>query len=98
MHIKKEGFTILHQPVGILQIRLSFANRLDLSTAQGDSGLEFLEQKVVVSSGPVMGSVALTGSHRVPWLGLLLGRRSVAGYDSVASLARHRGNTLKLSS
>src|SRR3954465_1560482 len=98
MHVQKEGFAIFDKPVGVLQIRLSFANRLDLGPAQGNTGLEFLEQKVVVAGDPVMGGIALAGSHGVPGLGLLLGGRSVTGYDSVAGLARHRGITLKLSS
>ena len=98
MHIQKEGFTIFDEAIGVLEIRLSFANGLDLGSSQSDSGLEFFQQEVVVAGGTVMGSVALTRGHRVPRLGLLLGSRGVTGYDSVAGLARHGGNTLKLSS
>src|SRR6185503_15298041 len=98
MHIQKEGFAVFHKPVRVLQVRLSFANRLDLRPTQGHPGLEFLQQEVIVAGGPVMSGVALARRHRVPGLRLLLGRRSVAGYDSVAALARHWGSTLKLSS
>src|SRR3569833_3419399 len=81
MHIQKKGLAIFAQAIGVFQIRLSFTNRLDLGPALGNSSLEFLEKEVVVAGYPVMGHNTLARGHRVPGLGLLLGGRSVTGYD-----------------
>jgi hypothetical protein len=98
MQIKQEGFAVLDEAVGVLQIGFSFPDGLDLGSAEGDAGLELLKEEVVVAGDPVMGGVALAGGHRIARLGLFLRSGGVAGYDSVAGLARHWGKSLKLSS
>ncbi len=80
MHVQQKGFAVLDEAVGVLEIGLSFANRLDLGAAQGDAGLEFLQQKVVVAGGAVVGGIALAGGDRVARPGLFCGAGAVAGY------------------
>ena len=98
MQIEQEGLAVLDEAVRVLQVRFSFANGFDLGTAEGNAGLELLEQEVVVAGDPVMGGIALAGGHRIARLGLFLRSWGVTGYDSVAGLARHGGKSLKLSS
>ena len=69
MRVEQEGFAILDQTIGVAQIGLAFADALDLGPAQGHSRLVAVEQKVVVTGSPVVGSVAGAGSDRVAWLG-----------------------------
>src|SRR5215472_18416567 len=98
MHIQQKGFTVLDQTIGVLQIRLSFADRLHFGTTQGDASLELLQKEVIVAGSPVVGCIALAGSHGIAGPGLLCGSGCVRGCDRMGFLAWHRGSSLKLSS
>ena len=76
VRVQQETLAILEQAVGVFEVGFAFADGLDLGAAQGDPGLEFVEQGIVVAGGPVVGGVALAGGDRVAvlgpggWLGL----------------------------
>ena len=70
--VDQPELAVLHQTVGIFQVRAPGANRLDLGAAQGDAGLKFFQQKVVVRRGPI-----LTEASRSP---LATGSRRPAGF------------------
>ena len=63
--VEQPEFAILEQPVGVFEVGLSGADRFDLGPGQGDSGLEFLQQEVVMGGDPVDGGIALAGRGRV---------------------------------
>src|ERR1700751_3980742 len=98
MQIQEKGLAILDEAVGVLQIRLSFANGFDFGSAQGYAGLEFFKQEVVVAGDAVVGGGALAESHRIARPSLFWRPGAIGRYDSVAGLACHRGKSLKLSS
>jgi len=66
MGIQQPQLAILDQPVGVFEIGGSRANRLDLGTGQGDAGLKFFQQEIVVGSDPINSGVSLSGSSRIP--------------------------------
>src|SRR5580658_2831029 len=70
MRIQQKGFPILDEAVGVLQIGLTLADRLDLGPAQGYARLVLLEDEVVVTGLAILGGVAGAGSHRVAQFGL----------------------------
>src|SRR5579863_7604982 len=89
MHVEQKRLAVLDEAIGVLQVRLAFADRLDLGSAQGDAGLELLQEKVVVAGRAVVRGVPLAAGHRVARLGGLAGSRSLGLDDDVTALARH---------
>jgi hypothetical protein len=73
MRIQQKRFAVLDDSVSIFEIRLAFANRFDFGTSEGNTGFEFIEQKVVMSRGTIDRSVALTGGDWFPRLRFLRG-------------------------
>ena len=98
MHVEQKRLAVLDEAVGVLEIGLALADGLDLGSAQGDAGLEFLQQKVIMAGDPVVRGVALAGSHGVARPRRFRRAGAVGLNDHVAGLARHRGKSLKLSS
>ncbi len=46
--VEKPQFAVLHQPVGILEVRLAGSDGLDLGASQRNAGLKFFQQEVVM--------------------------------------------------
>jgi hypothetical protein len=88
MRVEKEGFPILNEAVGVFQIGFALADGLDLGAAEGDSGLVFLEEEVVVPSGAIDGRIAGPGGDGVARP--LFGR---VGFDEMGRLTGHRSVT-----
>ena len=63
--VEQEAFAVLQQAIGVLEVGIAFADRLDLCSAQRHSGLELVGEGVVVAGGAVEGGVALAGGDRV---------------------------------
>src|SRR5271157_1420992 len=76
---------VLYQTVGVLQVGASSADGFHLRASQSDPGFELLQQKVVVRSGAIDRSIALTAGGRVA-PGLFLFLRMIA----CRQLASHR--------
>ena len=100
VRIQKETLAILQQPIGILQIRLAFANRFHLGPAQGNARLELVEKRVIMAGRPVVRGIAHTRRHRVAVFGLYcrfglrgncrIGERSWHGWACVVAALEHR--------
>src|ERR1039458_3360344 len=78
VRINQPQFAVFHQAIGVFQIGPSSADGLDLGAAQGDAGLELVQQKVVVRRSPVHRRVALAAGDRIApdlFLFLRTGRR-----------------------
>src|SRR5580658_4429605 len=73
MSVQQIRFAVFDDAVGVLQIGLSLADGLDLSTPEGNAGFELIQQEVVMTRGAIHGSVALTGGDRLPGLRFLRG-------------------------
>jgi hypothetical protein len=71
MRIQQIGFAVFDDAVSILEISLSLTDRLHLGASQRDTGLEFVEQKVVMSRCAVDGSIPFAGRNRFSGLGFL---------------------------
>src|ERR1700733_5035281 len=84
MGVKKEGLAVLDDSVRIFEVGLAFANRLDLGSAQRDTGFELVEQEVIEACGAVHGGIAVSGGDRVAGT-VFLGRLRVG----VNRLPRH---------
>ena len=65
MHVEQKRLAVLDQAVGVLEVCLALADRLDLGAAQGHAGFEPLQQKVVVAGGAVLRGIAFAGGHRI---------------------------------
>src|SRR6516162_1049407 len=65
MHVEQKRFAVLDDGVGVLEVCLALADRLDLGSAQGHARFELLEKEVVVAGGPVLGGVTLARSHGI---------------------------------
>src|ERR1700733_14370515 len=89
MEIEKKSLAVLDQAVGVLEVGLSLANRLDLSAAEGDAGLEFLQEEVVVTGHPVMRGIPLAAGHGVARGGSLLRAGRGRLDDHMAGLTGH---------
>src|SRR5450432_4247899 len=89
MGIQEERLSVLDEPVGVLEVGLAFADGLDLGAAEGDAGLEAVEEEVVMRGGPVEGGVALAGRERVAGLWLVGGRGGGASGRRMGGLAGH---------
>jgi hypothetical protein len=59
--VEQPKLAVFHQSVGILEVDLPFAGRLDLGAGEDDAGLEFLQQEVIVGGGAIAGDVAFGG-------------------------------------
>jgi hypothetical protein len=86
---KQKRLAVLDQAVGVFQVGLALADRLHLGAAQRNSGLEFLEEKVVMPGCRLCvasRSPLATGSRG--FAGLVAGWRVFPGGDNnVAALA-----------
>src|SRR5438105_7015991 len=71
--VQEKALAVLEQAIGVLQVGFAFADGLDLGTAQGDSGLEPVEEGVVVARSAVLGGVAESGGNGVAVLRLRSG-------------------------
>jgi hypothetical protein len=98
MQVEEKRLPVLDEAIGVLEIRFSFADRFDFSPAEGHACLEFFEQEIVVAGDAVVRSIALSRGDGVSRRSLFLRSGAVRRYDSVAALARHGGNSLRLSS
>src|SRR5277367_4374169 len=85
MGIEQEGLAVFEQTIGVLEVGLAFADRLDLAAAQGYAGLEPVEQEVVMAGGSIDDRVAFARGHRVARFGLLRRGRT----HCMCRLARH---------
>jgi len=70
VRVQQKALSILEQSVGVFEVGVALANGLDLGAAEGDPGLEFIEQRVVVAGGPVVGGVAGAGLGCAATVGL----------------------------
>src|ERR1700684_545076 len=70
MRIQQKGLPILDQAVGVPEIGLALADRLDLAPAQSHARLVLFEEEVVVARLAVLGRVACPGSYRIARFGL----------------------------
>ena len=82
--IQKPDFPVFHQPVRVLEIGPATTDRFDLSAGQGNAGLKFFQQEIVVRSDPVYSGVALAGCCGIT--ARILFR---VGLSLMAGLARH---------
>ena len=80
VRVQKPDFPIFHEPVRILEIGPGTTDRFDFGASQGDAGLKFFQQEIVVRSDPVYSGISLTGGRGITarvlfriWLGLLAG-------------------------
>jgi len=91
-NVKIEGswlaLAILEEPVGVFEVGLSFADRLDLCAAQRDACLKAISKEVVEARRTVEGGIPVTGSHRIAVL-LLDYRLGRVGYGRIGKIARH---------
>src|SRR5271168_4710387 len=71
--VQEESLAVFEQPVGILEVGFAFADGFDFGAAEGDAGLEFVEQKVVVAGGAVNRGVALAGGDGIAGFRLFRG-------------------------
>ena len=46
--VEQPEFAVLHQPIGILEVRLAGPDRFDLGASQRNAGLKFFQQEVVM--------------------------------------------------
>ena len=72
MRVQQKGLAVLDQSVGVLEIGFALADGFDLGAAQGDAGLEFLQQEVVVAGGAIdraSRAPAATGSRSFVFCG-----------------------------
>ena len=65
MNVEQKRLAVLDEAVGVFEVGLALADRLDLSAAQGHAGLESLQQEVVVAGGAVMRGVAFAGGDGI---------------------------------
>src|SRR5215469_7688889 len=65
MSVEEPGFAVFDDPVGVFEVRPSASDGLYLSTAQRDSSLILLEQKIVVTGRPVHGRISLACSQGI---------------------------------
>ena len=65
VYIQEKGFAVLDEAVGVLEVRIALADGFDFSAAEGDAGLEALEEEVIVTGAAVLGGIALAGGERV---------------------------------
>src|SRR5271169_2974367 len=65
MAIEEPKFAVLDEPVGVLEVGLAGADRLDLGSGENHSCLEFFEQEVVVAGVPIYGSILLPRGGRL---------------------------------
>ena len=63
--VEQPEFAIFQQSVGVFEVGLSGADRFDLGPGQGHSGLEFLQQEIVMGGHPVDRGIALAGGSGV---------------------------------
>src|SRR5579859_695454 len=88
MYVEQKSLAILDEPVGVFEVGLAFADRLDLGSAQDYARLDFIVQEVVVSGAAVVRGVPLAAGDGVARLGRFGGRLG-GGNDSMTGLARH---------
>jgi hypothetical protein len=86
--VEQEALSVLEQAVGVLEVGLAFANRLNFGAAEGDAGFVFVEEGVVIAGGAIVGRVAHSGGDRVTVF--LLDRRfRLGGYGRIGERAGH---------
>ena len=69
--VEQEGLAIFDDAVGVLEVRLAFANGFDLGAAQGNACLEAVEQEVIVPGCPIDSGITLSRGHGIARLVLL---------------------------
>src|ERR1017187_10104530 len=89
VRVQEKTFSVLQQPVGVLEVGLALANGLDLGAAERDSGLELVEQRIVVASRPVEGSIAHACGYGVAVFGLGRGL-GLRGNGRIGERSGHR--------
>ena len=82
--VQKPDLPVFHQPVRVLEIGPAATDRFDLRAGQGNAGLKFFQQEIVVLSDPVHSGVALAGCCGIT--ARILFR---VGLSLMAGLARH---------
>jgi len=90
MNVEQKRLAVLDETVGISQVGLAFANGLDFGAAQGDAGLEFLQQKIVMAGHSIVRGIPLAGGHGIARPNRLFGTGNVRLNDHMAGLAGHR--------
>jgi hypothetical protein len=56
--VDEPKLTVFHQAVSVFEVGAPAADRLDLGPAQGDAGLKFLQEKVIMRGRPIDRGVA----------------------------------------
>lgn len=64
MGVEQKCLAVFNDSVSVLEVGLTFADRLYFRSPQRDTGLEFLEQEIVVASGAVHGGISFAGGYR----------------------------------
>jgi len=63
--IQQKDLTVLQQPVGVFQVGFTFANGFDFGSAEGNTGLVSVEQRIVMAGCAIVRGVAQARGDRI---------------------------------